>query len=121
MGTLEEFAEFFKHRAGAPMFVLPFPPTGWFCGNEGNDMRIDELKKAKDQRPFQPFLIEMEDGRAMPVRHPDAVAWDPDRARIAVRTLQGGGWEVIDVALVKSLGLPATSATAESNADGGQA
>jgi hypothetical protein len=84
-------------------------------------MRIDELKKAKDQRPFQPFMIQMEDGREMPVRHPDAVAWDPDRARIAVRTLQGGGWEVIDVALVKSLGLQTEAVTAGSAAEGNRA
>jgi hypothetical protein len=81
-------------------------------------MRIDELKKAKDQRPFQPFLIRMEDGREMPVGHPDAVAWDVDRARIAIRVVPGGGWEVVDAALVASLGLPPTRETADSNAEG---
>jgi hypothetical protein len=80
-------------------------------------MRIDELQKATDQRPFKPFLIRTEDGREMPVRHPDAVAWDADRARIAVCVTPGGRWEVIDAALVTSLGLPAVASTAESNAE----
>ena len=47
-------------------------------------MRIEELKKAKDERPFKPFLIRMADGREIPVRHPDAVAWEGDHARIAI-------------------------------------
>jgi hypothetical protein len=81
-------------------------------------MRIDELKKAKDQRPFQPFLIRMADGREIQVRHPDAVAWDSDHPRIAICVLPGGGWDVIDVALVTSLGTPAPAPPAESKAEG---
>jgi hypothetical protein len=37
-------------------------------------MTIAELKKAKDERPFTPFTIEMADGRKIQVKHPDAVA-----------------------------------------------
>ncbi len=67
-------------------------------------MKIDELKKAKDQRPFQPFQVRMADGRELEVRHPDAVAWDPDTPRIALFVVPGGRWEVVDVALITSLG-----------------
>ena len=42
-------------------------------------MKIEELKKAKDRRPFQPFLIRMADGREIEVRHPDAIAWGDKR------------------------------------------
>lgn len=70
-------------------------------------MKIDELKRAKDQRPFQSFLIRTADGGEVPVNHPDAVAWDAESARIVVCVLPGGGWEVIDVALVTSLGMKA--------------
>jgi hypothetical protein len=70
-------------------------------------MKIDELKRAKDQRPFQSFLIRTADGREVPVNHPDAVAWDAESPRIVVCVLPGGGWEVIDVALVTSLGMKA--------------
>jgi len=63
-------------------------------------MRIDELKRAKDARPFRPFLIRMADGREITVRHPDAVAWDNPRIAICATP---GGWEVIDMALIASL------------------
>jgi hypothetical protein len=33
-------------------------------------VKIDELKKAKDQRPFQPFHLRMADGREIQVTHP---------------------------------------------------
>jgi hypothetical protein len=85
---------------------------------EGTDVQIEELKKAKDQRPFQPFLIRMEDGREIQVRNPDAVAWDFDRPRIAVCAMPGGGWEVIDVAQVTSLGVPRLAPAEESAVEG---
>ena len=47
-------------------------------------MRIEELKKAKDQRPFRPLMIRMADGREVEVRHPDAVAWYEDAPRVAI-------------------------------------
>jgi hypothetical protein len=81
-------------------------------------MRIDELKKVKDRRPFQPFLIRMADGREIPVKHPDAVAWDPDQIRIAVCGVPGGGTEILDVALVTSLSIPAPAQTANDQGDG---
>lgn len=54
-------------------------------------MKIDELKRAKDQRPFQSFLIRTADEREVPVNHPDAVAWDAEFPRIVVCVLPGGG------------------------------
>jgi hypothetical protein len=68
-------------------------------------MKIEELKKAKDRRPFEPFEIRMADGRSLLIKHPDSVAWDPDQTRIAVCGLPGGAWEIVDVALVLSLGV----------------
>jgi hypothetical protein len=65
-------------------------------------MRIDELKRAKDERPFRPFLIHMADGREITVLHSDAVAWDNPRIAICATP---GGWEVIDVALITSLAM----------------
>jgi hypothetical protein len=70
-------------------------------------MKMDELKRAKDERSFQPFQIRMADGREIEVGHPDAIAWESDQARIAVCMVKGGGWEIIDVALITSLGIPA--------------
>ena len=70
-------------------------------------MKLDELKRAKDQRPFQPFEIRTADGRSVTIRHPDTVAWDPESPRIAICLVEGGGWEIIDIALTTSLGIPA--------------
>lgn len=78
-------------------------------------MKIDELKKAKDQRPFQPFLIRMADGREVRVSHPEAIAWDPESPRIAIVVVPGGGWEVIEVALITSLGVQAWVSPTGSN------
>ena len=38
-------------------------------------MRIEELRKAKNETPFQPFVIRMADGNEVRVSHPDALAW----------------------------------------------
>jgi hypothetical protein len=78
-------------------------------------MRIEELKQIKDQRPFQPFMIGMADGREIPVRHPDAIAWEADEEEdngqaeeplTLVCVLPGGRWENIELALVRSLAFP---------------
>jgi len=46
-------------------------------------MRVEELKKAMDQRPFLPFSIRTADGREIRVTHPDAVARGSHGARTA--------------------------------------
>src|SRR5579883_2522442 len=80
-------------------------------------MKIAEIKEAKDQRPFQPFLIRMADGREIEVLHPDAIAWEPILADedndngepaeplTAICVVPGGRREIIELALVTSLGL----------------
>jgi hypothetical protein len=80
-------------------------------------VRIEALKKAKDQRPFRPFFIRMADGREIQVRHPDAVAWGGEHSRIMTYVSPTDDWEVIDVALVTSLG-GAASAPAQPKAQG---
>jgi hypothetical protein len=67
-------------------------------------MKIEELKRAKDQKPFQPFFIRAADGREVQVRHPDAVAWYEDSPRVAICATKDG-WEVIEVALITSLAM----------------
>jgi hypothetical protein len=47
-------------------------------------MEVEEVERAKDQRPFQPFEIRIADGRSITVGHPDAVAWDSQSPRIVV-------------------------------------
>jgi hypothetical protein len=81
-------------------------------------MEIDELKRAKDQRPSRPFEIRTADGRAITVRHPDTLAWDPESPRIAVCLIEGGGWGVTDVALITSPGIPAPKRSTEGSSAG---
>jgi hypothetical protein len=75
-------------------------------------VRIEELKRAKDERPFRPFSIRMADGRKVPVTHPDAIAWEADRDDetgettapfTAVCIVPGGGWVIIELALITAL------------------
>jgi hypothetical protein len=78
-------------------------------------MRIEELKKAKDERPFQPFSIRLADGRKVPVTHPDAIAWeapvvDEDNGEVeepdvAFCIVPGGNRIVIDLALATAIEL----------------
>ena len=78
-------------------------------------MRLEELKRAKDERPFRPFVIRMADGKEVPVTHPDAVAWeapvvDEDNGEVeepdvAFCIVPGGNRIVIDLALVTALEL----------------
>ena len=77
-------------------------------------MRIEELKKAMDERPFRPFSIRMADGRKIQITHPDTVAWESDRARSAFCIVPGGGWEIIDIALATSLDMQAPASPADS-------
>jgi hypothetical protein len=70
-------------------------------------MKVEESERAKDQRPFLPFSIRMADGREIRVTHPDAVSWGGDQPRVAICSRPDGGWDVIEVALITSLGMPA--------------
>jgi hypothetical protein len=77
-------------------------------------VRIEALKKAKDQQTFEPFEVRMADRRSLLIKHPDAaVAGDPDQARIAICGRPGGGWKILDVALIPDLGIPAPASPAE--------
>jgi len=53
-------------------------------------------------RPFQPFDVNLADGRAIPVEHPEFLSQSPLGRTISVG-LQDGTHEVIDLLLVTSL------------------
>lgn len=84
------------------------PRTRPYLRREDCRMRIDDLKKAKDRRPYQPFQIRAADGREIAVTHPDAIAWGvAGSARTVVCVLPGGRWEVINSGSITSLHMPA--------------
>jgi hypothetical protein len=68
-------------------------------------VKLDEIKRVKDQRPFQPFLIRMADGREIRMSHPDAIFWDVESPRMAF-AISKGEHHWIEVALITSLVLP---------------
>jgi hypothetical protein len=70
-------------------------------------MKLEEIKAAKDQRPFQRFVIHTADGREFLVTDPDANAWGDASPRIVICGQPNGGWRIIDVALITSLGMQA--------------
>ena len=73
---------------------------------------IDELKKVKDQRPFEPFHIHLADGRDLRITHPDGVAWDAASPRRIV-AIHEGGWDFIDVTLITSIRVPHPEAASD--------
>jgi hypothetical protein len=66
-------------------------------------MKIEEIKRQKDRQPFEPFKIQLANGKEALVSHPDAVSWDLEAPRIIYCILPGGRWAVIDVALIIAL------------------
>ena len=66
-------------------------------------MKIDEIRRAKNQRPFQPYRIRMADGHEITINHPDAVAWeDRDHPRV-LTALSGGERYWVEVALITAI------------------
>ncbi|OJW27591.1 MAG: hypothetical protein BGO49_25300 [Planctomycetales bacterium 71-10] len=66
-------------------------------------MKIEELRAAKSQVPFEPFLIRTSDGRELRIGHPDAVAWDSEKSPRSLLCVSPEGWSVLDLAHVTSL------------------
>lgn len=74
-------------------------------------MRLEDLKAAKGRRPFEAFDIHLSDGRAVPVGHPDAVAWQgPEFAPVLHCVLPDGRWEMVNFAAITSLSAAAGAA-----------
>jgi hypothetical protein len=79
-------------------------------------MLISDIKRAKDSRPFRPFLIHLADGRAFPVSHPDAVMWgEKDHPDTIFVWTAGDGVEWIDIDLATSISMPGKRLEPEAN------
>ena len=64
-------------------------------------MTIQEIRKAYETRPFLPFEIMTADGRTVPVKSPEFLAFSPKQRCVYVGL--DDGLEVIDLLLVTSL------------------
>jgi hypothetical protein len=63
-------------------------------------MDIPGIREALHKQPFEPFVIQLADGRALPVPHPDFVAVTPRRIVIIS---EEGGWSIVEPLLIVSL------------------
>jgi hypothetical protein len=79
-------------------------------------VKIEELRKAKNQRPFVPFQIVMADSQEpIEINHADAVSWDDrDNPRLAF-ALSRGEHHWIEVALITRIITPIPAPPAGSN------
>ena len=67
-------------------------------------MTIETLDRMIHSAPFRPFTIMLADGRALPVPHPDFIAFNP-KGRIAVVMDEQDGFEFVDLLLIVSSSL----------------
>ncbi len=65
-------------------------------------MTIETLDRVIHAQPFKPFSFMLADGRRLPVRHPDFVAFNP-KGRVAVVMDENDGADFVDLLLVVSL------------------
>jgi hypothetical protein len=65
-------------------------------------MTVEQLRRAHQAHPFQPFDIYLADGRRLPVRHPELLAITPSGRTIGVG-LKDETIEIVDLLLVTSI------------------
>lgn len=63
-------------------------------------MDVPGVKEALHRQPFEPFAIQLADGRSLPVPHPDFVAVTPRRIIVVA---EDGSWSVVEPLLIVSL------------------
>lgn len=65
-------------------------------------MTTVEVRKLHQARPFQPFIIRLGDGQALPVDHPDFLSYAPNSRTMTVYS-KYGSFEIVDLLLVTGL------------------
>jgi hypothetical protein len=65
-------------------------------------MTTDALYNLHAARPFRPFSIRLGDGQALPVDHPEMLAY-ARKSRTAVVYRKDGSFQIVDLLLVTGL------------------
>ena len=65
-------------------------------------MTTEEARKLHQARPFQPFVIRVGDGQALPVDHPEFLAYAPNSRTMTVYS-KDGSFQIVDLLLVTGL------------------
>ena len=74
-------------------------------------MTIEQVRNAYNTRPFPPFILHLADGRNLPVRHPESMAFSPGGRTIAAYQPDDTS-QIVDLLLVTDLELePAVRGT----------
>jgi hypothetical protein len=63
-------------------------------------MSADELKKCIMTSPFRPFLLNIADGRRIPVTGRDFILIPPEKGRTVVVYQKDGGFDLLDAMLI---------------------
>jgi hypothetical protein len=65
-------------------------------------MTTEAVRTLHQARPFQPFVIRMGDGQALPVEHPEFLAYAPNSRTMTVYS-DDGSFQIVDLLLVTGL------------------
>lgn len=71
-------------------------------------MTSDRLKQIHANRPFQPFVVHLADGRKLPVRHPELLAIAPS-GRTCVVITSDDSTHILDVLTITGLEVSKTN------------
>jgi hypothetical protein len=63
-------------------------------------MSSDELKRCITTTPFRPFLLNIADGRRVPVTGRDFILVPPEKGRTVVVYQKDGGFDLLDTMLI---------------------
>ena len=65
-------------------------------------MKVSELRRAHQARPFRPFRVHLADGREIRVTHPENLMVSSD-GRCAAIYVPGEGTEILDMPLMTAI------------------
>jgi hypothetical protein len=65
-------------------------------------MTTEAVQRLHQARPFQPFVIRLGDGQALPVEHPEFLAYAPNSRTMTVYA-RDGSFQIVDLLLVTGL------------------
>ena len=65
-------------------------------------MTTEAVQRLHQARPFQPFVVRLEDGQALPIKHPEFLAYSPNSRTMTVYSTDGS-FEIVHLLRVTGL------------------
>lgn len=66
-------------------------------------MAIDQIRDVQSAIPFRPYVLELADGKEIPVPHPELLWTNPKNPRTVVVGTSEGGMKIVDLLLVATI------------------